>query len=490
LTSRYSSNGQGLFGSSAGAVRIGNFDIVGQLNGREVGEYDDGNGVRVPNSGEDTTSGLVRFRMGSDNGHRITGTFLEYDSHFIDSTVTGSTPRDSNVTNRQFNIGYTYTPSDQPFWNLSAKIYRAETNMEQINLSGATAGALRYFNIVTEGFDVNNTSRVEFGQVKVKFTYGFDGFRDTVDTFDPSSNGDELTPGGVRNVGGAFLQSHLSWGIIDLIGAVRYDTYSMEGGTTSLDGSRVSPKATIGVTPIKGVTFFATYAEGYRAPSITETLIRGFHPQPAPFVLLPNPNLLPEVAHNVEGGVNFKFSSVIVTGDKLQSKITVFENKIEDYIGGVFSPFPLPFGQFQYQNIANVTLDGVEFEAVYDARRWFLGLGAAHIRGSDDLTGEPLLTVPADQVTITAGFRAFDDALLIGGRARLVAAQDRVPTGVVPVSGYSVIDLFGHYKINEAFTVSLNIDNVFDRAYLQYLDQNNSPGMNARVGMTWRFGAK
>ena len=37
-------------------------------------------------------------------------------------------------------------------------------------------------------------------------------------------------------------------------------------------------------------------------------------------------------------------------------------------------------------------------------------------------------------------------------------------------------------------SLNLNIDNVFDRAYIQYLDQNYSPGMNARISMTWRFG--
>lgn len=487
LSGRYSSNGQGLFGSSAVAMRIGNFDIVGQFNGREVGDYDDGLGRRVINSGEDTTSGLVKFRMGSDNGHRVTGTIITYDSNFTDSALSGSSPRDTDVTNRQYNIGYTYTPSDNPFWALSAKIYRNETEVFQTNLA-APVGATRFFNVETEGFDVSNSSRVTFGDVKVKFTYGFDGFRDTVTTFDPRSNGDELTPGGVREVAGAFVQTYITWGIVDLIGAARYDTYSIEGGGTSLEGNRVSPKGTIGVTPFKGVTFFATYAEGYRAPAITETLIRGFHPQPAPFVLLPNANLLPEVAHNVEGGVNLKFKDVLTTGDALQGKITVFENKVEDYISGVFSPNPPPFGQYQYQNIANVTIDGIEVEAVYDAKKWFLGVGAHHIRGSDDLTGQPLLSIPADQATVTAGFRLFENALLVGARGRFVAAQDRVPTGTPPADGYTLVDLFANYKVNEAMSLNLNIDNVFDRAYIQYLDQNYSPGMNARISMTWRFG--
>ncbi len=38
-------------------------------------------------------------------------------------------------------------------------------------------------------------------------------------------------------------------------------------------------------------------------------------------------------------------------------------------------------------------------------------------------------------------------------------------------------------------SLNLNIDNVFDVDYRQYLDQNTSPGLNARIGMTLRFGA-
>ena len=36
--------------------------------------------------------------------------------------------------------------------------------------------------------------------------------------------------------------------------------------------------------------------------------------------------------------------------------------------------------------------------------------------------------------------------------------------------------------------MNLNIDNLFDRNYRQFLDQSNSPGLSARVGLTMRFG--
>jgi outer membrane receptor protein involved in Fe transport len=50
------------------------------------------------------------------------------------------------------------------------------------------------------------------------------------------------------------------------------------GESISNSGERISPKTTIGITPIAGLTPYVTYAEGYRAPAVTETFIAGFHP--------------------------------------------------------------------------------------------------------------------------------------------------------------------------------------------------------------------
>ena len=54
----------------------------------------------------------------------------------------------------------------------------------------------------------------------------------------------------------------------------------------------------------------ALYAEGYRAPAITETMIAGFHPAPATFEFLPNPDLVPETAQNFEAGMMGAFDNV------------------------------------------------------------------------------------------------------------------------------------------------------------------------------------
>jgi hemoglobin/transferrin/lactoferrin receptor protein len=369
LRTGYETNGEGKLASGTAAVRVGNFDILGQINGRWKNDYEDGSGRTIPGSNDETNSGLIKSRWRPAPGHEITLTALDFNSDFIDQVEEDGTLYDTHVDNRQFTLGYQFASPTNPLIDLSAKIYWNETELAQTRLTGGDStyfsnvggpggipcpfptidpcfmfpgtfpvGATRSFDVETQGFDVFNTSRVNFNGVKLALTYGGDGFRDTVKTVDPASSGDEFTPSGERKVHGGFFQSHLSfYNTVDLIAAVRYDSYELDGAGTHLTDDRVSPRVTLGVTPIKGVTLFGTYAEGFRAPALSETLISGFHPGFAHFKIIPNPQLLPEVAHNVEGGVNLKFDNVLNAGDRLRAKFTVFQNKVDDYIDQVFT---------------------------------------------------------------------------------------------------------------------------------------------------------
>lgn len=499
----YGSNGNGSLGSGTVAARSQNFDILGQSNFRESDDYKDGSGNTIADTGDKTQSNMVNARWRPAEGHQITGTLIDFTSEFIESQAGGGTARDTTVENQQYTLGYTFSRPDTPLIDFSAKIYRNDTSLDQFNVTNAAA--YRYFDITTQGFDIFNTSRFGSDTFKFALTYGVDGVYDEVDTFDTSGYGSALTPGGKRSLEGVFIQNQLTmFDFVDLITALRYDRYELDSAVTQSDGDRVSPKVTLGVTPVTGITLFGTYAEGYRAPSITETLIDGAHPFPA-FNLLPNPNLTPEVAHNWEGGVNFKFDGVLQQNDAFRAKVTAFRNQIDDYIDAVYTdvlgnnpcgpPFFACFGDdtFQYMNIASALIEGVELEASYDAGSWFAVLAAQHITGKNEDTGARLTTVLPDRASATLGFRFFDQRLVAGTRITVVDSHDAGSTeagSVYPASdSYTLVDLFAQYEFNEHAVLNLNIDNVFDEDYLQYLNQQNSPGLNARIGLTVRFGA-
>ena len=314
-------------------------------------------------------------------------------------------------------------------------------------------GDARSFKIDTKGFDLNNTSRFNAGDFRNAFTYGGDFFRDEVTNEDPTGNGEVTTPNGQRTVSGAFAQwkgNYSRW--LEVIGALRYDHYELSSATNQAEGNHLSPKATIGITPVNGFTFYGTFAEGYRAPAVTETLVAGAHPPfavgfPNLFTFLPNPNLRPEVGQTKEVGVNLSYDDIATKGDKLRIKAGVFRNDIEDYIELVqfgppvlftFCPAPVPgcppvprvtipinsTSLAQYQNIGSARIEGVEFEGTYDAGDWFVGLSGQHIRGKDTTANIPLLTVQPDQLATTFGVRLLERKLTMSVRWQAVAAKN------------------------------------------------------------------
>ncbi|MGE0213357.1 MAG: TonB-dependent hemoglobin/transferrin/lactoferrin family receptor [Parvibaculaceae bacterium] len=488
LKTSYDTNDHGILLSGTAAVRPLDWtETIANVVWRNDDDYKDGNGNRVNNSAADIVSGFAKTTVRPTEADWLTFTILRGNNDY-----TSGSPGAQYKTNTVATTGvakYRHYEESNPWLDINASVYLTSTKADQTRIDGAPAGNKRDFDIETLGSDVFNTSRFSTGAFDHKLTYGGDVFQDKVFTSDPAGSGDEFTPSGTRTVYGGFIQDQISYSTwLDIIGALRIDAYELEGGGVKSDGSRVSPKITLGLTPIEGVQFYGTYAEGYRAPAITETLIRGLHPAPFPFEFLPNPNLKPEVAHNLEGGVNLKFDGLATDDDALRIKAGYFYNQIDNYIDAVYSPFPPPFGQYQYQNIANAIIHGLEVEAAYDAGWVFARAAYARIRGKNDDTGEPLASVFPDKVSSTLGFRFLDYRLTIGATNVWVADQNRVPAGFTPSDSFNLLDVFATYEVNENLTTGITLKNLLDEQYTRYLDQSASPGFSATLSVAVRLG--
>ena len=490
---RYSLNGDGIMSSTILAGRLGEYGgVLGNFVYRDIGDYEDGGGNEIYNSGREILAGLVKGTFTPSDGHLLNVSYLINADEFESGLATG-TRYDNDVQAETLAAKYEWDGGGNPLFNLTASAYWTETYQEQLRLTGALPllGSTRTFDIETIGTDVFNTSKFSTGSIGHTLTLGADVFKDEVEVTDPVSTADLFTPIGTRTVGGAFIQDKLaltSW--LDVEGALRFDAYKLEGGTASSSGERVSPKATVALKPfvgasLEGLTFYGLYAEGYRAPAITETLISGIHPPPQTFDFLPNPDLVPEVAHNFEAGINGAFAGVLTADDTLSFRAGAYHNEVSDYIGGVFDPIA---NEFQYQNIAEVRLWGLEFEAAYDAGWIFAGLAASHGRGDDETADVPLATIPADKVVSTLGFRFLDEKATVGARWFAVADQHRVPAGSPTSDAYDLVNLFASYAPNDYLSLGVNVDNIFDEEYRTLLDAQNSPGRSFMLTVTGRLG--
>lgn len=529
LKASYETNGDGYHMTATAAGRItDSFDLIGSITYRDRGDYEDGNADTVLGSGFEVLTGLVKATIRPAEHHEITLGWIGDKEEWSDSV--GEV--DTDVQQNTFTGKYTYSNPENDWIDFTASIYRNDTDLTQERLVDEDfftgfhpiygypvfvtlpAGTERRYDIATTGFDVYNTSRFGTGAFNHTLTYGGDYFRDEVDTSDTGGLDDVFNPSGDREAYGAFIQEKLEYSDwLEILGALRYDGYSLDGSDGGSEGDRISPRITVGVSPFEqtafhGLQLYGTYAEGYRAPTLNETLITGIHPVIyVPFTFLTNPNLEPETARTFEVGVNVRRDDIFTEGDGFRAKAAWFHNNISDYIDlvGVTpaenaacppypgTPIPGVSPCYQYQNISEATIQGFELEGVYDMGFMFAGLRGSIIRGDNDDTDEPLMTIPADQVTALLGFRFLDRKLTVGGELQLVAEQDRVPSGETPTDSYTLVNLFASYSPNDNFRLDFRIDNLFDEAYANHLSPvlgtQLEEGFNAKVAATIRFGA-
>ncbi|QRG05599.1 TonB-dependent hemoglobin/transferrin/lactoferrin family receptor [Xanthobacter dioxanivorans] len=521
-TGEFGSNGPMGYGALFGAARVGqNIDLFFGGTYRAQNDYEDGDGNVVPGSGYDTWTGTAKATFRPADFHEVKISALNYSADYttynaalVNNDVPASaTQYGTTVLNQTVTGSYNYSNPDDNVFDWRSSIYWNRVKQDQLKVAGTPSsitGAIgdpRTFTINTVGFDANNTSRFNWSGIRNAITVGGDYFHDDVDNVDNYGFGEGYNPNGERGVGGAFVQwkaNYSTW--LEAQAAVRYDTYNLSGDGVSTDGDRFSPKATVGVTPWSWVTVYGTYAEGYRAPAITETLVSGAHPPNIPlvfcpdgsygvFCFVPNPYLKPEVGKNKEIGLNLKFDDIFTKGDKFRAKANVYRNDVEDYIelvGYNMTPFGT-YADYQYQNIANARLQGFEFESNYDAGSWFAGFNATVSDGENVDNGQPLANVMPSNIATTLGARFLENKLTVSVRWQWVAAKTAadLPTDspYEPTPSFNLVNFYVGYQPSENLLASLSVENLLNEQYVQYQQFLPSAGLTVKGGLKIRFGA-
>ncbi|PSJ59949.1 TonB-dependent receptor [Mesorhizobium soli] len=514
----YETNGHGWTTSATGAYRFNDaFDVLGNIVYRDYGSYKDGGGDTVPGTGFDVLNGMLKTTIRPTENSELKLGWVGAN----DSWTEGANAYDMDVKQNTFTGRYSITDDDNSWLDLHInaaynKTDLGQTYLKDVNQFDSTtgapivvpAGSQTTYDLGTYSFDIWNTSRFDTGFASHEFTYGGDWVSDDVVTANAGGGMDVYTPSGKRRVSGAYIQDKLTYEWLEVIGALRYDSYKLDGSSGEASGDRLSPRITVGVSPfqegtLQGLQVYGTYAEGYRSPTITETLISGLHPSGVKFPFLPNPDLKPETAKTWEVGINYKQDGLIQPDDALRLKAAYFNNDVADYIGGATlsaydptSGCPRVTGAipicYQYQNFANAKIKGFELEGVYDAAWGFLGLSASIIDGytvSYSGEQEDLATIPSSQVTGQLGFRFLEDRLVLGGEVQYNGA----PKGNPYASDYTLVNAFATYKATNNLNVNFRVDNIFDVKYTNPLNASTTsalyePGVTFKLGATMRFG--
>jgi hemoglobin/transferrin/lactoferrin receptor protein len=458
------SQGSGLAGTQTFAGRAGAFDGLVALSGLTNNSFRDGRNRRIPDSAEDAFMGLAKFGT-TFGGHRVQLIASSFESRAtmpIAANTTSTTSR-ANRRTEQDSLALRYRFSDAAVPLLAPRItvYGLETEIAERRLTGTRA--TDHTSLTTVGFDAQNTARFNLAG-RHALTIGADGFRDEQEG--TSAGAPRLGfPNARQTILGLFVQDE--WTVFDTVTitpGLRFDSFEQQAEANRNDRSndRLSPKISVAWQVTGWAQPYVSYAEAFRAPSLTELYIGGTHFPGNVFV--PNPDLRPEVAKNKELGLNLRFSDVLREGDRLRARLGAFRNDIDDYIEQRVNATTTT-----RSNIPNARIDGIEAEVQYESGRVFATVAASALRGENSDTGEPLFDVPAHRVVLSGGYRFLDLGVTAGGRITAAAEQDRRPTGSADAPAYAVMDLFASWvpPAYDRVRLDLGVDNVFDTQYVR-----------------------
>ena len=541
-------------GNVAAAGRISeNIEFLAGVSHRTLGTYDIGqNGVLEYTNeagaftGSDVWSGLGKLELDLTDNQHLTLSMLGFHDVMTSSTHLGTYQNHRSIVNLSGAAKYTWQP-DNDLIDFEMNVTAGTTQTDEYRTARTSYGAFsNTYKIDTIGLDLQNTSYFDFSGNELQWNYGFEGFRDFGETtsIDEGETDDEhgmwfgADPSGIRTVYSGFTSLNYNHNdFLELGAGLRYDWFNVEGSSiyhqasveigeyrykaiyvdeeVSNSGGRVSPNFSLAITPVEGLQLFGKYSEGYRIPTIMETLFGGEHiGVNNPYLrYTPNPDLEGEIAYTWEGGVNLRFDDLLQDNDKLRVKLSYFHREIENYtaLAGIASPdvHPLydPYGM-QYVNLLDPTfMEGFELEANYDAEWFYAGLGFARtftefpdqpryenkyqVDGNFNESVSFVMVAPTMKITADAGVRLFEKKLTLGGRMTHVVPHEDLGTmgahgGYIP-KDYTVFDLYGSYALTDTTKLQVNVDNLTDVAYVDALTQSGFPAPGRTITATLNF---
>ncbi|MHA6848466.1 TonB-dependent receptor [Ralstonia syzygii] len=274
---------------------------------------------------------------------------------------------------------------------------------------------------------------------------GFEHLDQTVDT-------DAYAPP-TRRVDSGYIGYEGKFGPHQLQLNLRRDRYSDFGGANSYYagyGFAFNPQW-------KAV---ASISNAFRAPSFNELYYPFFG----------NPNLQPEKARSVEGGVEYQSTVGLV-------RMTAFETDYSNLITSVFDPVS---GNFLAANVNRARVNGLETS-------WRGTLYGVDVRASftmqnpQDLSANQLLSRHARHFGSVSAYKAFGP---FSAGIEWNAAGERQDSART-LGGYGLLNLTGRYQIARDWALSARVENLLNKNY-QLINPYNTVSRGVFFTLSWQ----
>lgn len=420
----------------------------------------------------------------------------------------------SPITERsRYDAGVEYRSGGETPLELQATAYRQEVYREIMAWSSAL-GRDRVRNEV--GFDTNGASLKGTWLLHPQhlLSFGLEGWamkadpERRLDSNPPLYNSNTLlkpfTQGRLESLG-AYLQDEWTLGAVKLNAGTRYDRVggradaylvpkltAPQGFTASSSNLERSDGAlswSLGGLWQASPAFvpYLSLARAFRAPDLRERFESSERGDG--YFYFGNPQVKPETALNGEIGLKGATAAFSYT-------LAAYYNRITDYLAGrvtgqSFQGSPVKLTE----NIGRVTIKGVEAEGRYRLGGSHALFGALSVvRGWNDVDGEPLSRMPADEVSLgwEGGVAA---GWTMDARLRLVDRQDRVATKFTrgtenATAGFATADLGATWQIDRTNRLRFAVRNLADKAYHEHLAEGVSGSEIAAIGRSFQLSWK
>lgn len=418
------------------------------------------------------TGGIISY-----NNFTLTGMFVDYRSNWLQG-LNGILAEEQS-----------YSKNEMYFFDLQYKYALSDSLLMTINSSFDKYKFSQFYQYYPAGFtvpmDLNGDGRNEswpdgmFADValytsdqlnRILFNYsspknsvllGLFYETKSMDEADVKSNGNFLYgfsyPGMVRlplgengfsqlgndSISGIFAQDvHTFNDILSLIAGARYDKYSDWGET-------FNPRTALVMNFSENAIVKLNYAEAFSAPMFINQYVMNS-------IYTGDPNSRPERIKTYE--ISTQNSEISI----FHYTITVFKNRITDYIGLT----TLPDGSTKLTNFGNIDGQGVEIEAKYLIFEKLTVFGnSSYADTKDDTTNRPYRDAASTLGNIGFSWKIQKNWYVTPRMFFSGPREGNALIGTQSLPGYELVDLTVVGDIKKDISISLSAFNLFDKSY-------------------------
>ncbi len=505
----YETNGNNLVTGSSLLYVAKKFDIHFNGSYRDFGDYNDGNGAKVPSSFRTTDysikAGLnptenqrVQFTWRQSFGRDIAHAGLPMDSPYDDSFLAGIDYKlkeisdkvesfstklfHSHVDHLMTNDGrpnFMMTESNSPvqvwtsggkvefvlrpsgkskiYTGIDANLIRREgdrTRMVKIMNGVALPTPKTFIDKIWQDANLNDLGLFAEGKFKIAdFTTLTTGARvDFISTSidDPAADFEALYGGVINDITEANVGANISI------------KFQKEGFQTQIALGR-----------------------GIRTASMVERYINHFNVGVDPYEYVGNPNLKPEVNNQIELSFSKKSKTIEIGA-------SVFYSFLKDYITAQvntnisrkFMSTTPPVVAKQFINISKASQTGFEFSFnIKASEKLKFTSDVSYTRAQNDDFDEPLAQIPPFMTILSVKYE--DDKFWMSMSSRFIASQNRVSTSFMEQKspGFGTMDLRLGFEPYKRISIGAALLNIFDKTYYEHLNfsYSNSNTLSGKI---------